>query len=90
VICHRRFLDDRERTGHKQAAQITIALFAEASEPVTGKVGYVLKDQVHPWPTREALNFSMVAFNGERSEIVAWDDEDVLSKFLETGNQKVT
>jgi hypothetical protein len=34
--------------------------------------------------------FSMVAFNGERSEIVAWDDEDVLSKFLETGNQKVT
>ena len=55
----------------------------------TGKVGFVLKDQVHPWPTREALNFSVVAFSGDRPEIVAWDDEDVLGKFLETGNQKV-
>ena len=60
-----------------------------AKEAETGKVGYVLKDQVHPWPTREALNFSLVAFNGERSEIVAWDNEDTLSKFLETGNHKV-
>lgn len=55
----------------------------------TGKVGYVLKDQVHPWPTREALNFSPVAFTGERPEIVAWDDEAVLAKFLDTGNQKL-
>ena len=60
-----------------------------AKEAETGKVGYVLKDQVHPWPTREALNFSLVAFNGERSEIVAWDNEDTLAKFLETGNHKV-
>jgi hypothetical protein len=55
----------------------------------TGKTGYVLKDQVHPWPTREALNFSVVAFTGERPEIVAWDDEAVLKKFLESGNQKL-
>jgi len=55
----------------------------------SGKVGYVLKDQVHPWPTREALNFSAVAFTGERPEIVAWDDEAVLKKFLESGNQKL-
>jgi hypothetical protein len=60
-----------------------------AKEAETGKVGYVLKDQVHPWPTREALNFSLVAFRGERSEIVAWDNEDTLSKFLETGNHKI-
>jgi hypothetical protein len=55
----------------------------------TGKVGYVLKSQVHPWPTREALNFSVVAFTGERPEIVAWDDEAVLKKFMESGNQKL-
>ena len=55
----------------------------------TGKVGYVLKDHVHPWPTREALNFSAVAFTGERSEIVAWDDMSALEKFLETGNMKL-
>jgi hypothetical protein len=55
----------------------------------TGKVGYVLKNQVHPWPTREALNFSAVAFTGDRPEIVAWDDEAVLGKFMETGNMKL-
>jgi hypothetical protein len=54
-----------------------------------GKVGYVLKEQVHPWPTREALNFSVVAFTGDRPEIVAWDDKDVLRKFLESGNARL-
>src|SRR6202011_4840732 len=58
-------------------------------EAETGKVGYVLKEQVHPWPTREALNFSAVAFTGERPEIVAWDDDSILKKFLDTGNQKL-
>lgn len=55
----------------------------------TGKTGYVLKEQVHPWPTREALNFSPVAFTGERPEIVAWDDEAVLGKFMDSGNIKL-
>jgi len=72
-----------------QFYKITDLQAETAKEAETGKVGYVLKDQVHPWPTREALNFSLVAFNGERSEIVAWDDEEVLSKFLDTGNQKL-
>jgi hypothetical protein len=58
-------------------------------EAEAGKVGYVLKGQVHPWPTREALNFSTVAFSGERPEIVAWDDEKALGKFMETGNLKL-
>jgi hypothetical protein len=58
-------------------------------EAETGNVGYVLKDQVHPWPTREALNFSPVAFTGERPEIVAWDDEAALRKFMESGNMKL-
>ena len=55
----------------------------------TGKVGYVLKEQVHPWPTREALNFSDVAFTGDRPEIVAWDDKETLGKFLDSGIQKL-
>jgi len=55
----------------------------------TGKVGYILKDQVYPWPTREALNFSEINFPGERSEILVWDDEAALTRFLETGNQKL-
>jgi hypothetical protein len=54
-----------------------------------GKVGYVLKEHVHPWPTRAALGFSPVAFTGDRPEIVAWDDESILKKFLDTGNQKL-
>ena len=54
-----------------------------------GKVGYVLKDQVHAWPTREALNFTVVAFNNDRPEIMAWDDHDVLQKFLDSGNPKL-
>src|SRR6516162_6665613 len=58
-------------------------------EAETGNVGYVLKDQMHPWPTREALNFSPVAFTGERPEIVAWDDEATLGKFMESGNMKL-
>jgi hypothetical protein len=58
-------------------------------EAETGNVGYVLKDQMHPWPTREALNFSPVAFTGERPEIVAWDDEAALRKFMESGNMKL-
>jgi hypothetical protein len=55
----------------------------------TGKTGYVLKEQVHPWPTREALDFSPVAFTGDRPEIVAWDDEAALRKFMESGNMKL-
>jgi hypothetical protein len=55
----------------------------------TGKVGYVLKDQVHTWPTSEALSFSALAFTGDRPEIVAWDDKDTLKKFLESGNSKL-
>jgi hypothetical protein len=72
-----------------QFYKITDLQAETAKEAETGKVGYVLKEQVLTWPTREALSFSMTAFNDEGSEFVAWDDEDVLSKFLETGNYKV-
>lgn len=56
-------------------------------EAESGLVGFVPKAQVHPWPTREALSFSDIAFLEERTEIVAWDDEAVLNKFMETGNR---
>ncbi len=58
-------------------------------EAMTGNVGYVLKKQVDNWPTREALNFSPLIWGEDRPEIVAWDDEDVLNKFIESGDQKL-
>lgn len=53
-----------------------------------GRTGFVLKSQVAQWTTREALQFSEVAFMTDRPEIIAWDDEAVLEKFMETGNLK--
>jgi len=58
-------------------------------EALTGNVGYVPKLQTHMWPTREALDFAQIAFIEERPEIVAWDDELQLKKYMETGNQKL-
>jgi len=58
-------------------------------EALSGNVGFVPKHQVHLWPTREALAFSEIAFLEERPEIVAWGEEMVLKKFMETGNKKV-
>lgn len=55
-------------------------------EAETGNVGYVLRNQTYLWPTREALNFSPLVWGRERPEIVAWDEEDVFVKFLETGD----
>jgi len=58
-------------------------------EALSGNVGFVPKQQVHLWPTREALAFSEIAFLDERPEIVAWGDETVLKKFMETGNKRL-
>jgi Mg-chelatase subunit ChlD len=58
-------------------------------EAMSGNVGFVPKHQVHLWPTREALAFSEIAFLDERPEIVAWGDENVLKKFMETGNKRL-
>jgi hypothetical protein len=58
-------------------------------EALSGNVGFVPKHQVHLWPTREALAFSEIAFLDERPEIVAWGDEIVLKKFMETGNKRL-
>ncbi|WP_208108573.1 vWA domain-containing protein [Candidatus Thiosymbion oneisti] len=58
-------------------------------EAMAGNVGYVPKGQSHLWPTREALAFSDIAFLEDRPEIVAWDEEAVLKKFMESGNKKL-
>ncbi len=58
-------------------------------EALSGNTGFVQKAQTYDWPTREALTFSEIAFLEERPEIVAWDDESVLSQFMESGNQKL-
>lgn len=41
------------------------------------------------WQSREALHLTADAFDGDRPEIVAWDDRDVLQKFLDSGNTRV-
>jgi hypothetical protein len=53
-----------------------------------GPTGYVGKDDVFPWSTREALNFMPLLPGGDRPEIVAWDNYDSLRRFVETGNVK--
>jgi hypothetical protein len=57
-----------------------------ASEAETGNVGYVLKEQVYPVPTREAVG--IVTFDRD-FPIVAWDDEQEFWKFVETGKWTV-
>lgn len=73
---------------YDQFYKITDLPAESVAEAETGKVGYVLRDQVFNWPTREALNFGNV-FMERRPEIVAWDDEEVLKKFLETGVERL-
>ncbi len=68
--------------------RITDAQALTVAEAEAGNTGYVRADQVFIWNTREALNFSDVAFMAERNEIVAWDDERVLAQYLETLNIK--
>lgn len=58
-------------------------------EAMAGKVGFVPKAQTHLWPTREALTFAEIAFLEERPEIIAWDDENVLKDFMESGDKKL-
>ena len=72
-----------------QFYKITDLAADTVAQAETGKVGYVRKDQVHPWLTRVALGFATVALTGDRPEIVAWDDEGILKNFLDTGNQKL-
>src|SRR5262245_51203451 len=40
--------DDRERAGHKQAAEITITLFADTAEPVLAPARMLLRHQANP------------------------------------------
>jgi len=53
-----------------------------------GQVAYVPKDQVHPWSTREALDFTAHTFGGGL-EILAWNDRDGLLKYLDSGSLKL-
>jgi hypothetical protein len=69
--------------------RITDLPASTVDEALSGTTGYVEKAQVHAWPTREALSFSDIAFLEERTEIVAWDDEAILDKFMETGNKSL-
>jgi hypothetical protein len=55
-------------------------------EALKGKVGYVAKNQVFRWITREALSFTPLIKKKDRPELVAWDDESVFEKFVQSGD----
>ncbi|MEO1687779.1 MAG: VWA domain-containing protein [Pseudomonadota bacterium] len=57
-------------------------------EAETGAVGFVRKDQVFTWPTREALHFGTLIWTGDRPEVVAWEDEETLAGFMESGDMR--
>ena len=40
--------DDGECTGHEQATQIAVTLFADAAEPVLASTGVLLRNQFNP------------------------------------------
>ena len=56
-------------------------------EAEAGQTGFVKAAQVHPWTTREALSFSEIAFMEDRTEIVAWENEAIMRKYMETGDK---
>ena len=68
--------------------RITDLPAATVDEAMTGNVGFVRKDQIFVWPTREALNYHALVFHGERPELVAWEDNDVLNDYMKTGDAK--
>lgn len=73
-----------ETETHLRVTDIEALSVAEAE---AGLTGYVRKDQIYDWPTREAVAFSDLAFLGNRPEIVAWDDRDVLTGFMASGDE---
>lgn len=72
-----------ETETHLRVSDIEALTVPEAE---AGLTGFVPRDQVHEWPTREALAFSDLAFLGDRPEIVAWDDRNVLRDFMASGD----
>lgn len=73
-----------ETETHLRVTDIDALTVAEAE---AGLTGYVRKDQIYDWPTREAVAFSDLAFLGNRPEIVAWDDREVLTGFMASGDE---
>jgi hypothetical protein len=72
-----------ETETHIRISDIEALSVAEAE---SGLTGFVRKDQVYDWPTREALAFSDLAFLGDRPEIIAWDDRVGLRGFMSGGD----
>ena len=68
--------------------RITDADALRVDEALAGNTGFVLRDQVIEWRTREALRFSDIAFLEGRPEIVAWDSEAEILAFMDTRNMR--
>lgn len=59
------------------------------AEAEAGQTGYVLRDQVHIWSTREALSFGPYAWAADRVPVKAWETEDTLLEYLRTNNESI-
>ncbi|WAP70366.1 vWA domain-containing protein [Jiella pelagia] len=55
-------------------------------EALSGQTAYVRRDQVFIWPTREALNFNALIFEANRPGVRAWEDEENLKGFMDSGD----
>ncbi|EJN13183.1 hypothetical protein PMI42_03475 [Bradyrhizobium sp. YR681] len=72
-----------------QFYKITSVRAQTVEQAGAGKTGYVLKSEVHVWPTREALRPGPFALDAARPEVVAWHDAESLRKFLGSGDAKL-
>lgn len=73
-----------EKGDYYKITSIPARSLAEAEK---GMVGYVKKDQVLLWPTREALHFLPFTLSTDRPAIQGWDDEGKIKKFMATGDK---
>lgn len=69
---------------HLRISDLEAMTVAEAE---AGLTGFVRKNQVYDWPTREALAFSDLAFLGDRPAISAWESQSELKNFMQTGDR---
>jgi hypothetical protein len=69
--------------------KVTDSVADTVEQAEKGRVGYVSKDQVYPWPTREALVFGDRMRISDRPGIIAWDDDDALHKLANPPSPKL-
>ena len=57
-------------------------------QSATGRTGYVAKDKVLLWNSREGLHFSPSFLAGEHPTVKAWENRATIEQYAKTGNSK--